>query len=120
MNLEFRSFADAGNPSKERIILKALADLDVGDFAVLRSGVGTDRQSPTAGRKVAYWFPDEKVKSNDLIVLYTKKGSRSSKALEGGRTAHFFYWGRDDALWGDNQFGAVISEIWDWDFRVAG
>lgn len=120
MNLEFRSFADSGNPSKERIVLKALKDLDVGEFAVLRSGVGNDGESPTAGRKIAYWFPDKKVKANDLIVLYTKKGSQSSKVLQNGHTAHFFYWGRDEALWGDKQFGAVVSEIWDWDFRVAG
>jgi hypothetical protein len=118
MNLEIRSFADAGNPSKERLILKALSDVDVGEFAVFRSGVGTGNQ-PTAGRKLAYWFPDEKVKANDLIVLYTKKGSRSSKRLDGGHTAYFFYWGREDALWGDNQFGAVVLEILDWEFRVA-
>jgi hypothetical protein len=120
MNLEIRSFADAGDPSKERLILKATADLDVGEFAVFRSGVGTGGSLPTSGRKLAYWFPDENVKANDLIILYTKKGSRSSKQLDGGNTAYFFYWGREGALWGDAEFGAVLLEILDWKFRVTG
>jgi hypothetical protein len=120
MNLEIRSFADAGDVSKERIVLKALADLDVGEYAVFRSGISTDGALPTSGRKMAYWFPDEKVKANDLIVLYTKEGSRSSKRLDNGTTAYFFYWGRKESLWGSNEHGAVVLEILDWAFRVAG
>lgn len=119
MNLEIRSFADAGEPSQERIILKALTDLDVGEFAVFRSGV-TVEGSPTPGRKSAYWFPDQTVKANDLVVLYTKKGTRSTKPLDDGHTAYFFYWGKAEALWGNSQFGAVVLEVLDWKFRVPG
>jgi hypothetical protein len=118
MNLEIKSFADAGNLSKERIILRALTDVDVGEYAVFRSGVGSSGRAPTSGRKIAYWFPDEKLKANDLVVLYTKKGSRSAKPLEGGRTAYFFYWGKDESLWDDNQFGVVLLEVEDWQFKV--
>jgi hypothetical protein len=120
MNLEIRSFVNAGDLSKERIILKALADLDVGDYAVFRSGVGAGRREPTSGRKIAYWFPDEKVQVNDLVVLYTKKGTSRTKPIEGGRTAYFFYWGRDEVLWNDNQFGAVLVEVAAWQFMVPG
>lgn len=116
MNLEIRSFADVGNPANERIVLKALTDVDVGQYAVLRSGVSGS--TPTAGRKIAYWFPDEKVQANDLVILYTKKGSRSTKRLDSGRTAYFFYWGREDTLWSDDQFGAVLLEVADWGFEV--
>lgn len=120
MNLQIRSFVGAGDLSKERIIFKALTVLDVGNYAVFRSGVGTSGDEPTAGRKMAYWFPDSKVKANDLVVLYTKKGSSSSKLLERGQTAYFFYWGRDEALWADKQFGAVLLEVADWEFKVGG
>ena len=117
MNLEIRSFADSGELSKERIILKALADIGIGDYALLRSGV-TPSGRPTSGWKSAYWFPDMDVKAEDLVILYTKKGSRSSKELDGGRTAHFFYWGREEALWGSKLFGAVLLEAADWQFAI--
>jgi hypothetical protein len=120
MNLEIRSFADAGDLSNERIIFKALTDLDVGDYAVFRSAVGANGNLPISGRKMAYWFPDTKVKANDLVVLYTKTGSVSSKPLDLSRTAYFFYWGRSEALWGDKQFGAVLLEIAGWEFKVGG
>lgn len=120
MNLEIRSIADAGIPLKERIILRALADLDVGNYALLKSGVGSTGREPTSGRKAAYWFPDEKVEAGDLVVLYTKRGSRSTKRLDGGHTAYFFYWGRDEAIWSDRQSGAVLIEIADWQFRIPG
>jgi hypothetical protein len=120
MNLEIRSFADVGDLLNERIVLKALTDLDVGGYAVFRSGVGTNGRTPTSGRKTAYWFPDEEVKANDLVVLYTKRGSRSAKPMEGGRTAYFFYWGKDEVLWNDDKFGAVLLEVSAWQFEVPG
>jgi hypothetical protein len=118
MNLEITSFADAGQPQKERIVLKALINLNVGEYAVFRSGVSDG--DPTAGWKSAYWFPDADVKANDLVILYTKKGSQSTKSLGNGRTAHFFYWGRDEVLWGNNRFGAVVLWIANWMFRIPG
>lgn len=118
MNLEITSFAGAGDLLRERIVLKARRDLDVGDYAVLRSAVGSGEGTPTSGRKIAYWFPNEDVRANDLVVLYTKKGSRGSKPIEGGHTAYFFYWGRDEALWDDHNFGAALLEVRDWQFEV--
>ena len=118
MNLEIESFADAGNLSKERIVLRAKTDLDVGEYALLRSGVGPDDAVPLSGRKIAFWFPDEMLKANDLVILYSKKGTTGSKKLEGGRTAYFFYWGRDSVLWADRLYGAVLLEVATWQFKV--
>lgn len=118
MKLEIKSIADGGDPLKERIILRALADLDVGQFAVFKSGVGSSGKEPTSGRKAAYWFPDGWIKAGDRVVLYTKKGSRSTKQMDDGYTAHFFYWGREDAMWGDRKSGAVLLGISDWQFEL--
>ena len=118
MKLEIRSFADVGEISKERIILKALKDLDVGDYAVLRSRTGSNGREPTSGRKTAYWFPDEKVQADDLIILYTKEGTRGTKLLDDGQTAHFFYWGRKEAYWNDSRYGAALLEVSEWQFKV--
>jgi hypothetical protein len=118
MKLEILSFADAGDISKERLVLKARADIDVGEYAVLRSMTGASGSKPTSGRKAAYWFPDVEVKAGDLVILYTKTGTRSTKALESGSTAYYFYWKKDGPQWGDGEYGAVLLEVADWQFKT--
>lgn len=119
MRLSISSFADPGNLEKERIVIKAMSDLDIGTYLLLRSSVSSEG-SPTAGRKSVYWFPDGMVKAEDLIVLYTKVGERSKKLLSGGRTAHFFYWGYQKALWGTNDYTAVILRVSEWAQKIPG
>jgi len=116
MKLEIRSFADAGQQQKERLVIRALSDVDVGDYLVLCSTVTSDGKA-VAGTRTAYWFPDKQVKSGDLVVLYSKRGTRGEKQLESGATAHFFYWGREDTLWpGGN--GAVLMRASEWKLTV--
>jgi len=116
MNLEIRSFADAGNLEKERLVLRVLSDTDLGQYAVLRSRIGSSR-GPTSGRKRAYWFPDGDIKSGDLVVLYTKMGIRGEKPLTGGGTAHFFYWGSETPLW-TGEHCAVLLSVSDWEYSI--
>src|SRR5579884_826362 len=113
MNLEISSFADAGNFEKERLVIKIVNDTDIGEYAVFQSRLSSQR-NPTWGTKRAYWFPDGAVKSGDLVVLYTKRGKNSTKSLASGRTAHFYYWGQENALWGSPDTAAVVLEISDW------
>jgi len=117
MNLEISSFADAGNLQKERLVIKALHDVDIGEYAVFCSRTSA-HFLPTTGSKQAYWFPDRSVKAGDLVILYTKAGKTSTKALSQGRTAHFFYWGQESALWGSPRT-AVVLEISDWIYKSA-
>ena len=119
MNLEVSSFANGGDLTKERLVIKAKTDLDLGKFAVFCTALTTDKVA-TAGKKLAYWFPDEEVKANDLVVLYTKRGTSSKKELEAGRTAHFFYWGEEQPLWRDASNGAVILQVSRWSKKVPG
>jgi len=55
MNLEIRSFADAGNFDKERIVLKALRDVDVGEFVVFGSGVSETIQPSDWSHRERPW-----------------------------------------------------------------
>lgn len=114
MKLKIRSIAGPGDIKKERLVLKAESDANVGDYAVLWSGIGS-ADGPTSGRKRAYWFPDVAVRAGDIVVLYTKKGERSNKALDGGSTAHFFYWGSETPLWDQNHC-AVVLFVAEWDY----
>ncbi|KWA42180.1 hypothetical protein WL27_01875 [Burkholderia multivorans] len=113
MKVEIRSFADAGVAEKERVVLKVAADGDIGKYLLLYSSKTKD-SAPTGGRKLAYWFPDKAIKSGDLVVLYTKKGTKSEKALDNGTTVHFFYWGLDAPIWGDDKNVAVLMYSNEW------
>lgn len=117
MKVEIGSFADSGEPQKERLILKVSVDVDIGGFAVFRSRLSSSGE-PLSGYKDAYWFPDKKVKAGDLIVLYTKGGTASEKPLSGGRTAYFFYWGMKQPIWGsESKNAAVICSIDEFGFK---
>jgi hypothetical protein len=115
MKLIFSSFSDTGNYGKERIILKALNDINVGDYLLLVSDKVDN--SPTSGKKESYWFPDKEVKQGDLVVLYTKRGDSSEKKLKSGKTAHFFYWGLRDSIWEDEDNVAVILNAPNWNHK---
>lgn len=112
MKLEISSFADVGDASKERLIIKALSDIDIGGYAVLCSNT-SEKGVPTSGQKIAYWFPDGPIKSGDLVILYTKAGKTSVKNLSGQRIAHFYYLGLNSAIW-NKETVAVVLRIADW------
>ena len=114
MKLEIRSFADAGELSRERLVLRALDDLDIGSYVVMRSKKADDG-SPTSGSKDAYWFPDIEVKSGDLVVLYTRKGKAAKKSMSNGRTAHFYYWRKTQTFWeAEKKNTAVLLNVRNW------
>jgi hypothetical protein len=117
MMLEISSFADAGVHEKERLVLKAVGDVDIGKYGVFRSGVSDG--APISGSKIAYWFPDQRVKAGDLIVLYTKKGTSSKKEISGGHTAYFYYWHRENSLWGSGERTAVLFRIAEWTHQIS-
>ena len=116
MSIKIRSFANSGVIEQERMSLKVLANTDVGAYAV----VFTDRvdNGPTPGNKIAYWFPDAKVEAGDLIILYTKEGKRRTKKLITGRTAHFFYWGLDKAIWDGENIACVLLSVDKWEWKI--
>lgn len=114
MKLEIKSFADIGDLANERVVLRVLADEDIGSYALFRSKAGEDG-GPVSGQKTAYWFTDRIAKAGDLVVLYTKKGKSSKKLLTSGHTAHFFYWQLSEPLWGpDKENVAVLLEVNEW------
>lgn len=116
MQLELKSFADAGVLDKERLVIRALADVNIGSYVVLRSKKNSSG-NPISGTKDAYWFPDVDVSRGDLIVLYTKRGTSSKKALDtGGGTAHFYYWSQSTPFWGSDKSNTAVliyADTWD-------
>lgn len=113
MTFKITKIIDAGSIDKERIVLRAQSDTDVGSCLLLGGeAVGPDRVS-SGDMPFAYWFEDKPVKAKDLVVLYTKSGQNREKENENGTTSHFFYVGRDESLWGSRLRPALInSEDW--------
>lgn len=113
MKLKIRSIADKGNIEKERLVIKALSNCDVGEFLLLR--VGYREGSVTSGVHNSFWFPDQSVEAGDLVVIYSKSGRQNSKKLNSGKKAYFFYWGREGALWKDNSKAPVLMHCQEWE-----
>lgn len=114
MKLEMKSIQDQGIIGKERIVMKALSRLDVGQFAVLQAGYSGEGVNTSTND--CYWFPDKIVEEGDWVVLYTKSGNEKEKVQKSGVTAHFFYWGKDLPKWKTKSWAPVVLQVDSWDF----
>ena len=114
MRLKVTSVADRGNHDKERIVMRVTSDTDVGGYAIFRS-VGNEEGGPTTKVADVFGFPDGKVKTGDVVVLYTKRGATSNRPHKSGEgTVRFYYWGKPDALWTPGKHAPVPVFTSDW------
>ncbi len=116
MKVRIRYVVDAGDKEKERLVLRARSAADIGDFMLVRTGFLDE--DVTTDVKDSFWFPYKRVMAQDLIVLYTKAGRPKEKPLDGGRTAHFFFWGRSEPLWGADDVAPVLLYAPEWSSRA--
>lgn len=112
MNIKVSSIADRGVSAKERLVLKVIRDCDIGEFAIFKAAA-RDRIVTSDVRNV-FWFPDKRVVAGDLVVLYTKAGTPSDKALQDGRTAYFFYLAAGGTIWNEDDAAAVVLHVSEW------
>lgn len=112
MNLKLKSVAEKGNFEKERLVINVLNDADVGDYILMQTGMSNGNVNIAVSG--TYWFPNQSVNAGDLVVLYTKSGTNKTKDLDGGRKAHFFYWGKNAAIWGNPSKAAVLAHAPTW------
>ena len=112
MRLRIQRVRDRGSVAKERLVIKVLADTDVGSFAIFRTHF--TQGEPTVAIDDTFWFPDSPVVKGDFVVVYTKNGSLGTKQLASGATTHFFYWGSTVSLWEAKDMGAVLLEVNEW------
>ena len=112
MKLAITDVKDAGDLSKERIVMKVVSATDIGRFAIFEAG--TQDNTITTGVVDIFWFPNAEVDSGDFVVLYTKSGSEKTKGISGGRNTHFFYWGADKAKWESRDVAPVLVYTSDW------
>src|SRR5207248_467174 len=115
MNLEIKELKNVGDLSRERIVLKATADTEIGTYVVFITRKGI-RLAGVLGGPVphSFWFPNQKVKRSDLIILYTKKGPYSKKENSSGSVSYFYYWDKEQPLLPQGR-NAVLAELEGWE-----
>lgn len=112
MKLELRSIIAPYDLKNERLTLRALADLDIGDYLVAQSGYVDG--SPTTNFFHSLWFPFKLIQKDDLVVVYSKVGTNTERVLVGGNKAHFFYLDLVEPIWGDPSKGALVLHAPTW------
>ena len=113
MKLDLIRIENGGELERERVILRATVDVDIGNFAVFR-GITTPSNKFGAGNvPSAYWFPDRNVKVGDWVVLYSKAGAPSEKTEN--NISYFFYWGKTSPIWIKGAIASLI-EVGHWSF----
>jgi hypothetical protein len=112
MSLKITSIADRGDPKKERLVMRVLADTDVGEYVAFRT-IGDNALATTDVQDV-FWFPDQPVRKGDYVVLYSRVGQYKTKALKAGSTSHFFYWGKAAPVWRTGIDVAVLLHVDKW------
>jgi hypothetical protein len=114
MTLRFQSFRDVGDAKKERVVLVAEGDVQIGDYAILgiRSSQPVNETS-AFHIDLGYWFPNLIVKQNDVVVIYSKSGEHKTKTNEKGVTSYFFYLEKDHPIWSGEDV-LVVTKFSDW------
>lgn len=109
MNIEIDSIKDSGIIDKERVVFKANQACELGKYIVALS-TSVNENSFSSHLRNTFWFPDKELKVGDLVVLYSKKGDKSSIVNEDGSNTHFYYWGLDNPLSATSKACIVLLE----------
>ncbi|WP_155987362.1 MULTISPECIES: hypothetical protein [unclassified Thioalkalivibrio] len=112
MSARIIAIKESGDISNERVVARVKGSIDIGTYVLLATKYEGD--SVTNEVESAYWFPDKEVSEGDLVVLYTKSGGDKSRKNKNGSRTHFFYWGKDKAVWGRSDRAAVLIQSRSW------
>ncbi len=117
MNIELKKILDSKIIEKERITFKTLVDDNIGFYGVFKTKKAGEKTFSSRVQET-FWFPDRQIKKDDLIVLYSKSGISSEKKNTDGTSTHFFYWGKDNPLWLDDDDSVVLFKFDDWKAKL--
>jgi hypothetical protein len=114
MDISIRTIRDPGDKARERVVLQAEKNLDIGWYILLATRISKDGTTLGGLVPFCFWFPNREVKSGDIIVAYSKTGQSKRKDNSSGNVSHFFYWGLEDAIWGSDSLRPVLMATSEW------
>lgn len=115
MKFNVRGVREPGELDKERVVVDLLEDGNTGTL-IVASTTQQDSNRISARISSPYWVPDQDVKKGDLLVIYTKKGSRNTKENNDGTTSYFFYMGLTEELYSAPDQTVAVFDIASWKF----
>ena len=116
MKLAIQSVKEHGDLPSERIILKAIDDVNVGNYMLADTTYINDNEVSNKVRHT-FWIPDQSVEKNSLVVIYTKDGTDSIKQNKSGNKTYFFYWGLERTVWNQDKDSAILFSIDNWETK---
>lgn len=115
MKFKIRGLKEPGNIEKERVVIEALEDGNIGNMLIaLTEQQGKDEVSSKIENP--YWVPDQEVSKGDLIIIYTKNGQKTSRKNNSGSSSYFFYIGNEQPFYKDKNKTVAVFDISSWNF----
>ena len=113
LSLQIETVLSPGNKEDERIVIKSLADTEMGEYVLLQTGFNADINKVTVKTYNSFWFPDGEIKNGDFVVIYTKLGQANVKETKKGKV-HFFYWNLSFPIWDKSDRAPVLlyAPVW--------
>lgn len=93
----------------ELVVFKVIEDCNLMSFIVFDSTYEDNEISNL--HRHSYMFPNQKVKANDYVLLYTKDGENNNYSNRGGSTTWEYYWGLDVNVWNEDGDKVTIVKI---------
>jgi hypothetical protein len=115
MNLNIKEILEPGVSEKERIVFEVVGSDDVGTYLVFLTKETTPNHIQSSPKEV-FWFPDQAIKSGDLVVLYTNSGNTTLTSNSDGTTSYFFHWGKSKSIINEPQDAVALLKIQQWNF----
>lgn len=111
MELTIIKIIDHGNPSSEKVILKAEQDLNLYSYAICDNTYKSGTEEFSNERRNFYSFPAMDIRKGEYVILWSKSGNYHKTKTENGNICHNFYWSLTQGVWNNNGDLAVLINI---------
>lgn len=117
--IEIVNIFDGAVGNKERILFKANDFTNVGKYLVFTT-IETMPGKILDVPKYIYWFPNQEIKKDDYVLLYTGIGQNTKFSNKLGTTTYIFYWSNKYTIFNTPADSLVLIKIENWNYKKRG